>query len=843
MKTTSLDGGWEFSKGLPSFYPGLPKDSQPVTLPHDFMIGEDTDPAAPSGSGGAWYPGTAGTYERTLSMEDAGAKRTVILELDGAYGFTQVYLNGSLAGQHRYGYSPFHTDLTHFLEKEDAQHLLITVDNRMQPNARWYSGAGLYRHARLLTGGQVFLRPWGIFLRTDHVVGASAFLTAEVTVENRLDHPVEVWAELSLHLDVTPADHAGTGRPVRLDPETAGYGRCKLHIPAGQTACGRMAVTVPKAKLWDPASPNLYRACVRLLDALPDAQGNVSEDSGLDTDGSTLFGIRTITVDDVNGLLVNGRSMKLKGGCLHHDNGILGAASFYDSEYRRLKLLRDNGFNAVRFSHNPMSAEELEACDRLGLLVIDELFDVWRMGKCALDYSAFFAEDWNRAMTETALRDRNHPCVFAWSVGNEITERGRISAGWKTAAALSDRMRELDPTRPIMGSLPSFFSGLSDADRDAFWQSMREEVAKGKSLINVDNAFGRKIWSDYTEDFAAKFDLVGYNYLQYHYEEAPARFPHRVIIGTESKPLEFGQYWRKTLRLPYVIGDFTWTAMDYLGETGIGQVLHCRKEEVAKAAQQLHFHSYPFRTAGAGDFDLCGFPRTRLAYRRIVWGSKETFLATKNPAFSDLVELTGSYGWPDFVHAYTWPGAEGRAMQAVVYSAAPEVELFQNGRSLGVQPVGEAHNWTAAFSLSYEPGELRAVSMQDGKPVSEDVLLTAGPVAGIRILPDRRELSADGQSLLFAVVELVDEAGRLVPTAEEELQAKAEGAVSLPAFGTGRMVTKENYTRGSGVCLIGRILAVLRSSRELGEGTLTVTCPRLGLRETLHVKCISEKGD
>ncbi|MGN1022761.1 MAG: glycoside hydrolase family 2 TIM barrel-domain containing protein, partial [Lachnospiraceae bacterium] len=723
------------------------------------------------------------------------------------------------------------------------QHLLITVDNRMQPNARWYSGSGLYRHAKLLTADPVFLRPWGIFLHTDHVVGENAFLTAEVTVENRLDHPVEVWAEISLRRDLTPEDHAGTGRPVVLDPEVAGFGRCKLHIPAGQTACGRAAVTVRGAKLWDLAAPNLYRACVRLLDALPDEQGNASEDSVLDTDESTLFGIRTITVDDVNGLLLNGKSVKCKGGCLHHDNGILGAASFYDSEYRRLKLLRDNGFNAVRFSHNPMSAEELETCDRLGLLVIDEIFDVWRMGKCALDYSAFFEEDWNRAMTETALRDRNHPCVFAWSVGNEITERGRISEGWKTAAALSDRMRELDPTRPIMGSLPSFFSGLSDQDRDAFWQSMREEVAKGKSLINVDNAFGRKIWSDYTEDFSAKFDIVGYNYLQYHYEEAPVRFPHRVIIGTESKPLEFGQYWKKTMRLPYVIGDFTWTAMDYLGETGIGQVLHCKKEEAKKAAQQLHFHSYPSRTTGAGDFDLCGFPRTRLAYRRIVWGSEETFLATQNPAFSDLVELTGSYGWPDFVHAYTWPGEENKAMKALVYSAAPEVELFQNGKSLGVQPAGEAHNWTAAFSLCYEPGELRAVSLRNGRAVSEDVLATAGPAAGIRILPDRTELVSDGQSLLFAVVELVDGSGRLVPTAEEQLEAQAEGCAFLSAFGSGRMVTRENYTAGTGVTLNGRILAVLRSSRELGEGTLTVTCPRLGLREVLRVTCVSEKGE
>lgn len=832
MKRIGLNEGWTFRREIPGMMPGAAAPGETVSLPHDFMIGEETREDALSGQEGAYYPGSVGSYEKRIFVPAEDAGKAYVLEIDGSFGITQVYCEGSLVTCHHYGYSPFHADLTPFLVPGKENRILITVDNRMQPNSRWYSGAGLYRHVSLLTGDHAVLVPWGTQIVTDHVFGDTAALAATVTVQNRTEKELECWAKISLLADLTPADHAGTGRE-RISRDSGAFGICKLHIPAGEAGTGRAKITVPGAKLWSPEHPDLYEAKITLTDCFP-GEG-VTKDSILDVEDGILTGIRVITIDDVNGFVINGEPMKLKGGCLHHDNGILGAASFYDSEYRRVKLLKDNGFNAVRFSHNPMSEEELEACDRLGMLVIDEFFDVWRMGKRDLDYSVFFASDWRQDMKDAMERDRNHPSIFAWSIGNEITERGRISEGWKTASLISDACREIDPSRPVMGSLPSFFSGLSDADRGMFWKTMMEEVKAGKSLVNIDNAFGRRIWSGYTEDFSAKFDIVGYNYLNYHYAEAPERFPHRVIIGTESKPMELFDYWNDVERYPFVIGDFVWTAMDYLGETGIGKVVHCRKEDAAAMGRALYQSPFPYRTAGAGDFDLCGFARPRLAYRRIVWGSKETFLAAQNPDWYDLAELRGNYGWPEAGHAYTFPGREHAPMRAVVYSAADEVELIQNGKSLGRKPAGRAQRYTAEFTLAYEPGTLLAVSYTGDQEVSRDEIRTAGEPSQLVLSPDKTSIAADGQSLVFARGYFADADKNLVPGVETKVLGRALGAVTLQALGTGRMKTRENYTAGETLSLDGSFLVIARGDTREGAGKLLVEAPELGLSASCDI--------
>ncbi|MDF2521113.1 MAG: beta-galactosidase, partial [Clostridia bacterium] len=637
-----------------------------------------------------------------------------------------------------------------------------------------------------------------------HIVNGTAFVVVETTVENHTADAANLWVDVKIEKECCKSQ--------------VGTGRIKVHVPAGEKAVGRATIAVENADIWDIDSPKLYNITAELTD----------KETVLDSE-SSIFGIRTISVDAKNGFMLNGRTIKLKGGCVHHDNGILGAASFKDSEYRKMKVHKDNGYNAIRFAHNPMSRDLLEACDRLGLLVIDEAFDVWTMEKSTHDYSQYFEKDWKADMEAFILRDRNHPCVIMWSTGNEVPERGGLSNGYEWSARLVAFARELDPTRPITNSICSFFVGLDDEDNAKFYESLFDEAKSGKANnINMDTTFGKAVWGDYTEALAAPLDVVGYNYLNYHYEEAINKFPGRVICGTESKPREMDIYWNDVERFPHVIGDFVWTSYDYLGEAGIGKQEYVDPEDAATALRTSHIAKYPWRTSNDADFDLCGFERPQLAYRRIIWGSKETYIASRNPKNHGKVEVLGRWGWPECENAWSWAGYEGKPVQVEVYSAAEEVELILNGKSLGRKPAGKENRFIAKFELNYEPGTLEAVSYSAGEKVSSDVLKSAGKAAAIRITPEKNELTADGQSLCFAVVEIVDSEGNLVPTVELKATAKVEGAVSLAAFGTGRPVTDENYTKGEFTSYKGRLLAIVRSGYEEGKAVLTVSTEELG---------------
>jgi len=798
MNRQNIDRDWNFINGKPSQIPGFGnQQARIVNLPHDFTIETETFPEAPGGSLTGYYGGGVGTYTTMLDIPESYAGKRVLVEFDGSYMNTTVVLNGHPVAKHHYGYTPFHADLTPYMKIGQPNRLSVTVNNAAQPNARWYTGSGLYRHVDLLCAPQIHIAPWGIFARTSHIVNGTAFIIVETTVENHTAETADVWVD------------------VKIDKETgdteAGQGRIKVHIPAGEKGIGRVMIAVEEAELWDIDSPNLYRITAQLTD----------KDSVLDHD-SVLFGIRTISVDVKNGFMLNGRTVKLKGGCVHHDNGILGAASFYDSEFRKLKIHKDNGYNAIRSAHNPPSRDMLEACDRLGLLVINEAFDVWTMEKSIHDYSLYFETDWKADMEAFIRRDRNHPSIIMWATGNEVPERGGLSDGYVWATKLADWVRELDPTRPITNSLCSFFNGLDDEDQAKFFEGLRQQMSKSGALNNLDSEFGRSVWPDYTEAFCAPLDVVGYNYLNYHFEDALTRFPNRVICSTESKPMEMDTYWHDVERFAHVIGDFNWTSYDYLGEAGLGKQLYLNPDEAAQAGMSIHHSPYPWRTAYDADFDLCGFERPQLAYRRIVWGSDETFIASHNPANYGKLEILGRWGWPDCEHSWSWAGAEGQPLQVEVYSSAEEVELILNGKSLGKKPAGRENRYTARFDLSFEPGILEAVSYQGGSIISSDKIITAGTPAGIRIIPDKNELSADGQSLVHAVVEIVDAEGQLVPTAEFKATAIVEGKGTLAAFGTGRPQTTENYTKGEFTSYKGRLLAIVRAGYEPGEAVLTV---------------------
>ncbi|HHV11904.1 MAG TPA: glycoside hydrolase family 2 protein [Clostridiales bacterium] len=805
MQRENIDHSWLFSEGQPSGIVAAAmyeKPGRPVNLPHDFLIETDTFAEAPGGSGTGYYGGGIGTYTKTVHIPAEYEGRRILLEFDGAFMNTSVGINGHLVTKHHYGYTPFHADITPYVKYGKQNRITVTVNNANQPNARWYTGAGIYRHVDLLVAPKLHIAPWGIYAHTSHIIDGTAFVIVETTVENHGSRDRNLQINISITKD--------------SDGSVAGESKIAVHMPAGEKSVAQVMVAVEKAELWDIDSPSLYQVAAQLVD----------QEETLDC-SSSLFGIRTISVDTKNGFRLNGRTLKLKGGCVHHDQGILGAASFKDSEYRKMKLHKDNSYNAIRSAHNPPSRDMLEACDRLGLLVIDEAFDVWTMGKNAGDYSLYFEQDWEADMEAFMLRDRNHPCIIMWSTGNEITERGGLSNGYKWAAKLASKARQLDPTRPLINSVCSFFNGLEDEDIAKCAEEMMKEYQKHGTLINLDTKYSMEIWSGYTEAFLAPIDVAGYNYLAHRYEEDAVAYPNRVICGTESKPLDTAEYWDSVERNPHVIGDFTWTSFDYLGEAGLGKSEYVDPEEPINSMSSYR-SEYPWRLSFDADFDICGFPRPQLAYRKIVWGSGQTYIASHNPANRAKREILGRWGWPECANSWSWPGYEGRPVQIDVYSGAEEVELFLNGHSLGRQSAGKPNSFKSTFDITYEPGTLEAVSYTGGQRISSDVLKTAGKAAAIRLVPESTELIAGGQSLCYVAVEIVDGEGNLVPTAEVKATTRVEGAGTLAAFGTGKPKTTENYTRGEFTSYQGRLLAILRSGMEPGTVTLSVQAEGIG---------------
>lgn len=828
MKKINLNLDWLFMNGEKSNIPMMPQQTKEVNLPHDFMVETDVTPDAPGKAESGFYKGSAGTYLKTITLTEEEMTDTMLLHFEGCFGKTRVLINGNPVGSHAYGYTPFTMDIRKFLKVGDNE-IQVIVHTDDDPNGRWYSGAGLYRGVNLLSAPAFHIVHDGIFVYTDHITNGDAFCKAEITVVNDLAKATGD-AEGFLKLSAAKKD---TGEEVAVRYQ-------KISLPAGTSQVVPQAFVIENAELWDTENPYLYEVKAQLsltstgnVHMSLDNRQDLMAQTDYEDEITTSFGVRTITADAKNGLLLNGKSIKLKGGCIHHDNGILGAASFYDAEYRKVKLHKDNGYNALRLAHNPQSEQILDICDELGMIVFDEAFDVWNLPKNSFDFSHQFAEDGIKEIEAMVRRDRNHPSIFFWSIGNELTEQGGMAAGYEVSAMLAKTVRNMDSTRLVSGALCSFFKGLDNEDNAAFWQTFRKEMPQGGSVINMDNSYGKKIWMEYTAPFVKDWDVVGYNYLNYHYETSHELFPDRVILCTESKPGQFEDYWSDVERLPYVIGDFLWTSMDYIGEAGIGKCIYCSEEEVPQMSQMLNYAGYPWRLAQAGDFDLCGNVRAQGRYHQIIWGADDTYIFAKDPKNNGKIALIGRYGWAEGGNHWSWNCENGTVVSVDVYSRAEEVELLLNGKSLGKKPAGAECHFKAEFEVTYEAGTLTAISYQDGQEVSRDEVKTVGEPVGLKITMEKKQMSADGESLAYGIVEIVDAEGNWVPTAEDTLaKVSVEGAASLAGFGTGRGQTEENYTKGEFTSFEGRWQVILRAGTEAGEAGVHVEAEGLGHAES-----------
>ena len=520
------------------------------------------------------------------------------------------------------------------------------------------------------------------------------------------------------------------------------------------------SIHIDRIRLWSPADPYLYETVLK------------AGDDSL----KVSYGIRTIEFDAERGLLLNGKPLKLNGACLHHDNGILGAAAYDAAEYRKAKLMKEAGFNAVRTSHNPPSEAFLRACDELGLLVIDEAFDGWRDEKNTHDYHELIDEWWQRDLGAMVRRDRNHPSVFCWSIGNEVIERKKIEVV-KTAHQMANLIRELDPQkRPVTSALASW-------DND---------------------------WDIY-DPLAAEHDIVGYNYMMHKAESDHERLPERVMMQTESFPRDAWQNYKRTMEHPYIVGDFVWTGLDYLGESGIGRWYY----EGDVPGEHWERPLYPWHAAYCGDVDLTGLRKPISHYRSMLWNGGPLFMAVQEPdGWQGKVKTTLWGTWPTLQN-WNWPGWEGKEITVEVYSRKPSVCLYLNNQLIGEKSTDQMK---AVFTLPYSAGTLRAVAGSE-----ETVLSTADAPAALRLTADHTNLKANGQDLAFITVEVVDAEGRLVPTADTNLTFKVEGEGTLMAAGNADIKDEGPYYDATHRAWKGRALCIVRSTKKHGNIRLTVS--------------------
>ena len=528
-------------------------------------------------------------------------------------------------------------------------------------------------------------------------------------------------------------------------------------------------------QLWSPDSPHLYTTTLQ-------AEGD---------EVPVTYGLRTIEYSAGKGLLLNGKEIRLNGGCLHHDNGMLGAAAFDAAEYRKARLMKEAGFNAVRTSHNPPSEAFLRACDELGLLVIDEAFDGWREQKNAFDYHLLIDQWWQEDIRAMVCRDRCHPSIFCWSIGNEVIERKKIEIV-KTAHNMVQLCHQLDPGRPVTSALAAW---------DPEW--------------------------DIYDPLAAEHDIVGYNYMIHKSQGDHERVPSRVMMQTESYPRDAWQNYLKVQNEPWVVGDFVWTAIDYLGESGIGRFYYerLRVGDELSGMGEVPGESwerplFPWHAAYCGDIDLTGLRKPISHYRATLWSpEKRLYLAVREPdGYKGKVKTTMWGTWPTF-ECWNWPGHEGKDIDVEVYSRYPKVRLYLNDQLVAEQ---ETKDCKATFTLPYQSGTLRAEAVADGQTQTSVTLQTAGEAKTLRLTADHTTLKANGQDLAFITIEALDAQGRPNPIADNLLKASVKGPATLQALGNADIKDCDRYTNASHHLWKGRALLVVRAAEKRGNVQVSV---------------------
>lgn len=753
MEKYLLNQNWEYVESdlQNPLLVGMLQGWKKTNIPHDYAIEKGRNSGSVCGTDEGFFEGAGLYYKKTFAVKEAAKGKRIWLEFEGVFGITEVWVNKKFAAKHMNPYTSFSVEITQLVHTGENE-ITLHCDSRMKPNSRWYVGTGLCRDVWLYIGETVSVKPHGLRCVTKILENNNAVLSVTADMPAPADN---VLYEL--------VDRNGT-------------------VVASSGSSELIAENITP---WSVENPYLYT-----LRATATANG--VQDVTVET-----IGIRTIHVDSKNGLLLNGVPMKLKGGCIHHDLGILGAADHGAAERRRIRLLKESGFNAVRLAHNPFGPAIFKACDELGMLCIEEAFDEWVLGRTSFGLHITFEDRWEKDLEDMIQRDFNHPSIIMWSTGNEVEERDGSADGFAWAKKLAKKVKSLDPSRPVSASACALFSEYGARPADG---------TTGNQALNMAYdgfAEGRDLWGPATAEYFSPLDVAGYNYKSVRYAYDGKLFPNRVIYGSESYPRDSWQTWKNTVENANVIGDFVWTAWDYLGEVGVG------RWEVSDAPRPGN-PAWPWMTAGCSDIDLIGQKRPQSYYRDIVWGNGSgPYLFCLPP------ELTGkniarlSWGWLPVEKNYTYSNQNGTPFEAHIYADADEIELLQNGVCIGKQP---CEKYEAIFTAPYTPGELTAVAYRNGQEIGRDTITTTGPAVKLELKADR-SAAADGKDLCFVIIQAVDANGNPVYIENSEITVNVQGA-DLLALGNADPKPDRIFPFTENICPLyhGMALAVIRST-------------------------------
>ena len=762
-----------------------------VRLPHDAMIGERRTPDADGGPDTGYFPGGKYTY-RTVWAAPHEPLPFVALRFDGVQGEATVDVNGVRVGSLRSGYTEFELPFHNALRWGADNEIVVSVDNSAQPNGRWYPGSGLYRRVQIIAGPATRFAPDGVRLRTRTLTPGFAVLDVDYRLTSALQRSHEA-AEAAVMT------------------ELRAYG-VTLASAESKGPSGSVTLRVEDPRAWTAESPNLYELVSRVqLDGIT-----------LD-ERRELVGLRTISVDARRGLQINGQTVKLRGACIHHDNGLLGAATHRAAEYRRVRLLKEAGFNALRSAHNPMSRDMLDACDEIGMYVLDELADYWTVSKTTHDYAYRFRDTWREDADRMVEKDRNRASVIMYASGNEIPETATPEGAF-LARTITDYLHRLDPDRPVTVAVNLFLNTLVSIGKSPYNERPGAETSMaGSTEANVMiNQIGRMMdvvsrlprADRASRDAFAAVDVAGYNYGLGRYRRDARAYPERVILGSETLPGDVARAWHLTQELDAVIGDFVWAGWEYLGEAGVSVWVPGKRAGLSKP--------YPYIVSGPGMFDLTGIPDITLRLAQAAWGLLDAPAIGVRPVnLSGIPMVRSAWRKTDAVESWSWRGCEGRKADIEVYSDADVVELFLNDRPVGRRKAGRKRGYVARFATPYEPGRLTAIAYRGGAEVARTSLSSAQNILHMRLDPESPFLRADGDDLLFIQISLADEFGVTEMLADELIQVRVDGPGELVGLGTAAPSTQEQFTASSCTTFRGRALAVIRSTG--GEGHVTVT--------------------
>lgn len=778
---SSFDDNWKFIKGNPTGAESTTfndRSWRTVDLPHDWSIEKlpnqkasevigPFDKSSPGTTATGYTIGGTGWYRKTFTLKPGEPYTQTIINFDGVYMNSEVWVNGKKLATHPYGYTPFDVDISSSLKPAGQPNVIAVKVINEGKNSRWYSGSGIYRHVMLIKKNAVHLVQNGVNITTEGLSNDRAIIKVAALVEKITKSATPV--QLSIKII---APDGKTVQVVKTSSKQLSDANLETQI--------EQKITLNGAKVWSLEKPYLYAAEIDVL-----SNGKITDRS------KTVFGIRTIHFDAKTGFTLNGKRVLLKGGCLHHDNGFLGASTIDRAEERRVELMKKYGYNAIRTAHNPPSKQFLDACDKYGIVVIDEAFDMWERPKNPQDYHLYFKEWWKSDLKALIHRDRNHPSVVFWSIGNEINERVD-SLGLAIEKELVAEVKRLDNTRPVTEAICSFW------DHPGYkWDS--------------------------TIPAFAMLDVGSYNYMWKEYEPDHEKFPERIMMGTESYPKEAYENWQQVKKNPYVIGDFVWTAMDYFGETGLGNS-RLNDEPVRGILR-----TFPWFNGFCGDIDIIGSKKPQMLYRDVIWDNSNLEMVVHAPVPEGKREIVSQWGWPNEWQSWNWAGNEGKTMDVRVFSSYSAVRLELNGKIIGLERLGEATKLIATFRVPYQPGVLKAIAIQDGKEVAIKQLSTTGQPAKIKLIADRTSIKADRNDLSYVKIVVTDANGNIIPNADIPVKLSVSGDGEIAGSGSSNPSDMESVN--SPVCKTyrGEALAILRPLKNNKKGSIKLKVEAEGL--------------